>query len=797
MHRLTVDDLLRLEDFGEVALAPDGRWLAFVRQRPRLSAAFHKYDFLFGGDRGDVWLVETSGGAPQNMTRGGDEGAGYWAPSWSPDSERLAMLGTKGGNVHLWCCDIRSGRLTQLSGRAVDLDSRAAPYLWVSERSVLVATLPEGKRPGRMVIEVQAAESAMHEWRKAWAGVESTASVLDSGSCPPFEERPQGELLLVDVVSGRERAVMRGFVRELRIAPDRRHVAFFRQIDVIRPSAGRRLVQDGPEMVRLAIVTAEGEVVAEGVEELDSSVTTSLRWSPDSTELALMASASSSPDSVRQAFRYRLADGRVQPVTEAGLEATSLLWAAEGGMLLLAIPVRNRPDEGRVRADWWLVRGDRDPRKLTGDVSGVPTQLFPEPGRGSFVGLTGGDIFRFSVGDCGWEKLTASFEAPVSWLVWPAAGVSDGETFAQLVFAVDQATSTAWHRLDLRSGELSSLPWPSDRGWLLDFAPELDVAVPVAVDRMGARLWVSKPAFEQHTAVAETNIWLRDFGEGEPRRIDYHGRDGEDLKGWLILPIGYEPGERYPLITWVYPGLVFATETPPIRLLSIAGHHALNVQLLPARGYAVLLPSMPLKHWDEPSDPYTLLTNGVLPAVDEAIELGIADAERLGVMGQSYGGYGTYGLITQTQRFQAAVALAGFAELVSLYGQFDPRVRYGDHPHERMFQMSLAESGQTRMGGAPWEDPQRYVRNSPLFHVEQVETPLLIVQGDMDYVPLGQGEQFFSALYRQGKRARFVRYWGEGHVLQSPANIRHMWEEIYAWFDDHLKPSTSVPHEAQ
>ncbi len=73
----------------------------------------------------------------------------------------------------------------------------------------------------------------MREWPTAWSGRESTARVLESGSHPPFDERPQGALLLVDVVSGRQRTVMRGFVRELRIAPDRRHIACFRQVDVV------------------------------------------------------------------------------------------------------------------------------------------------------------------------------------------------------------------------------------------------------------------------------------------------------------------------------------------------------------------------------------------------------------------------------------------------------------------------------------------------------------------------------------------------------------------------------------
>ncbi len=220
-------------------------------------------------------------------------------------------------------------------------------------------------------------------------------------------------------------------------------------------------------------------------------------------------------------------------------------------------------------------------------------------------------------------------------------------------------------------------------------------------------------------------------------------------------------------------------------MLSIAAHHAGNPQLLAARGYAVLVPSMPLSPVDEPGDPYLDVVNGVLPAIDATVEMGIADPDRVGLMGHSYGGYGAYALITQTDRFKAAVAMAGIADLVSLYGQFDARLRYDAHPHEYLL-IGLAETGQLRMGAPPWQDAERYMRNSPLFAAGDVNTPVLIIQGDMDYVPIQQGEQFFSALYRQGKRARFVRYWGEGHVLQSPANIQDMWQRIVVWFDELL-----------
>jgi len=776
---------MQLEELGEVALSPDARWLAYVLKRPRSTATFHKHDFLFGGDRGDIWLVDTAGGVPQNLTQGAQDGSGYWAPTWSPDSERLAMLSTKGGNVHLWGCDLSTKALAKLCERPVDHWDRR-PYLWVSDRKLLVATLPEGERSSRMTVEIQAAEVAMREWPKAWRGEEPTASALDSGSHAPFGERSQGELRLVDVPGGREQTVMRGFFRELRIAPDKRHVACFRQVDVVRPEAGRKLERTGRERHRLCIVTADGEVVAGGVDELEAPVSESLRWSPDGAEVALVGRSDTSPRSPTRAFRYRLAGGRLQPVTGASLESTSVLWTAGGEILALARPAQDETEAEKARADWWLAGAEGEPRKLSGELSAVPPRLVREEGGEAFVGLAGGDILRLSVGDRRWTSLTASFESKIAWLVWPPAGVPEGESFSELMVAIEEGSCTAWYRLDLDTGDLRCASPRAAGDWRLHFAPEHAAAVQVAVDRTGAHLWYSKPAFQKHRTVHEANTWLCDIAEGEVRRVDYRGLDGDDLKGWLILPIDCEQERRHPLVTCVYPGLVLGRASPPTVMVSLTGHHAFNLQLLAARGFAVLLPSMPLTPEGAPSDPYLELTKGVLPAVDKAIDMGIADPDRLGLMGQSRGGYGTYGLITQTRRFKAAVALAGYADLVGLYGQFDARFRYAEHAHERLFHMVLAESGQTRMGGAPWEDAQRYVRNSPLFHAERVDTPLLIIQGDMDYVPLQQGEQFFNALYRQGKRARFVRYWGEGHVFQSPANVRNMWEEIYGWFDELL-----------
>ena len=156
-RRLTPHDLLCLEGLREAALSPDGRRLAYVHTRARRTAGVHRYDWLSGGERGDVWIADAAGGPPRNVTCGADDDSGHWAPSWAPDGKRLALLSTRGANVRAWVYDIDSGALRRLCERAVDLDSHARPMLWVSGDEILLATLPEGERPDRMSVEVRAA----------------------------------------------------------------------------------------------------------------------------------------------------------------------------------------------------------------------------------------------------------------------------------------------------------------------------------------------------------------------------------------------------------------------------------------------------------------------------------------------------------------------------------------------------------------------------------------------------------------------------------------------------------------
>lgn len=259
---------------------------------------------------------------------------------------------------------------------------------------------------------------------------------------------------------------------------------------------------------------------------------------------------------------------------------------------------------------------------------------------------------------------------------------------------------------------------------------------------------------------------------------------------WLLLPPGHRPGQRVPAVVSVYPGNGNAAGWSRWRLDSMT---PLNDHILAARGFAVLYPSLPADQ-RLPRDPLNGLSESVLAAVDSAVAEGYIDPDRLAVQGHSYGGYAAAAVIGQTNRFKAAVAQSAPYNLYSLYGQIDPRRRLSvEQDGLNLYNVSLLETGHSGMGGPPWRDPERYLRNSPISLVEAVRTPIMLIHGDLDYVPIAQAEEYFTALTRLNKDAVFLRYFGEDHILNSPANIRDMWRRLFGWYEQHLGRPAAAP----
>jgi dipeptidyl aminopeptidase/acylaminoacyl peptidase len=181
----------------------------------------------------------------------------------------------------------------------------------------------------------------------------------------------------------------------------------------------------------------------------------------------------------------------------------------------------------------------------------------------------------------------------------------------------------------------------------------------------------------------------------------------------------------------------------------------------------------------------------VIPFVDALIERGIADPRRVAVVGQSAGGWAALRLIGRTDRFRSAIASASYANLVSLYGTFYGQYRYGDAGHAQraqLLRMLQFERGYYGAQAPPWEQPERYRINSPLWSAGSVRTPLLLVHGDKDFIPIQQAEEFFTALYRQDKRVQLARYAGEAHTIAARGNVLDLWRRFDAWLRETMPP---------
>ena len=280
-----------------------------------------------------------------------------------------------------------------------------------------------------------------------------------------------------------------------------------------------------------------------------------------------------------------------------------------------------------------------------------------------------------------------------------------------------------------------------------------------------------------------------------PLLIEHTDYEGNYAVSWLYLPpeASGDDSAQYPLVVIAYPGKTYDA-TPPTENDLYAGSiwttplsANTSVEVFAAQGYAVLLPSIKLGPNGGPGEPRTRIMSSLISALDGAIVTGHVDPERLVLSGHSYVGYGALAAAAQTDRFDAIIAMSVNSNLTSIYGQFTPgtRVNFADQIFFGQSRISSMETGQNRMGTPPWIDPQRYIRNSPLFFADQIGTPILIIHGDIDTATLmTQAEEMFTALRREDKDVLFVRYWGEGHIIQQPQNQRDMWQRIFAFLED-------------
>lgn len=257
------------------------------------------------------------------------------------------------------------------------------------------------------------------------------------------------------------------------------------------------------------------------------------------------------------------------------------------------------------------------------------------------------------------------------------------------------------------------------------------------------------------------------------RLVEYECENGlGKQQAVLILPAGYEPGQSYPTLTYIYERLsqgFNAYSQPNATRYS-------NPSVFTSRGYAFLMPDIAYKV----DDPGRSAAWCVIPAVKAAIATGIVDSARVGLQGHSWGGYQTSFITTQTKLFRTAVAGAPLTDLTSMFGSVYWNTGSTDG--------SIFIASQGRFTGGPNEVPEAYMRNSPQAHAQNLSMPFMILHNDRDgAVDFNQGITYYNHLRQLGKEVVLLEYVGENHGLARPANQKDYALRLTEWFDTFLR----------
>ncbi len=284
--------------------------------------------------------------------------------------------------------------------------------------------------------------------------------------------------------------------------------------------------------------------------------------------------------------------------------------------------------------------------------------------------------------------------------------------------------------------------------------------------------FVAGPDLENPRQVTDTNPFQDDYAWGRTELIEYENEWGRRLQGALLYPADYEPGRQYPMIVNHY------------ELLSQSLHQYqvpdptqyYNVQIWSQEGYFVLRPDIVYRD----RRPGQSNVETIRPAVAAAVATGMIDEANIGLIGHSWGGYQTTFFVTQDDLFKTAVAGAPLTNLMSMYLSFYWNSGGTD---ARIFEIS-----QGRMQVPWWEDYASYEANSPLHHIQNLNTPLLMMFGTNDgAVEYNQGVEFYNAARRLGKHMVMLSYEGENHGLAREPNQLDYQRRILEWFAYYLK----------
>jgi dipeptidyl aminopeptidase/acylaminoacyl peptidase len=271
---------------------------------------------------------------------------------------------------------------------------------------------------------------------------------------------------------------------------------------------------------------------------------------------------------------------------------------------------------------------------------------------------------------------------------------------------------------------------------------------------------------------AHNDAFLSELKLGVVEDIEFKSRDGAPIHGLIVKPPSFAAGKKYPMILWIHGGpngqdehslALDGYEFEP-QMFAARGFVVLRVNYRGSSGRGIAFAKAIFADWGHKE------VEDLLAGVDRVVELGIADKERLGIGGWSYGGILTDYTIATDRRFKAAISGAGSGNQLSTYGTDEYILQYNNEL------------------GAPWRNTALWLKVSyPFFHADRIHTPTLFLGGDKDFnVPISGGEQMYQALRTLGVPTKLIVYPDQHHVLSRPSFVKDLAERMSGWIDCYI-----------
>ncbi|MFT6862023.1 MAG: dipeptidyl aminopeptidase/acylaminoacyl peptidase [Akkermansiaceae bacterium] len=286
-------------------------------------------------------------------------------------------------------------------------------------------------------------------------------------------------------------------------------------------------------------------------------------------------------------------------------------------------------------------------------------------------------------------------------------------------------------------------------------------------------LFVAGPELAKPRQVSKTNPFQKKYHWGHSELVDFENEHGVKLQGSLRYPANYKPGNKYPMIVYIY-----EKRSQELHRYTVpTEEHPYNPAVFSAQGYFVFQPDIVYR----PQEPGVSALECVVPAVHEVLKTGMIDKNKIGLVGHSWGAYQTAYIVTRSDIFAAGVAGAPLTNMMSM--------SVSVYWNSGQTNAAIFTQSQGRMNTPFWRDVETYVRNSPIHGLDTLNTPLLIAFGDKDgAVDWGQGVQMYNAA-RWAKKDNMVMlvYPGENHGLRKPENRVDYHYRVLEWFQTHVK----------